>query len=126
MDVKPAGPTARGPQDWFTGDVWIDPIATGHGATPLSLGSVHFTPGARTAWHTHSIAQTLYVTEGEGRVQTRGEKVIGIRPGDIVSISADEWHWHGAAPDQFMTHPSLAESDPEWGEHVTDTQYQSG
>ena len=126
MDVqprKPRKPTNPGPENWFTGEVWIDPIAAGHGPAPLSLGSVHFTPGARTAWHAHSISQTLYVTEGEGLVQARGEAIIRMRCGDVVNIAGDEWHWHGATPDHFMTHFSLTEGDTEWGAHVTDAEY---
>jgi quercetin dioxygenase-like cupin family protein len=126
MDIEPKKPTAKGPADWFTGNVWIDAITQGHGPAPLSLGSVHFTPGARTAWHAHSISQTLYVTEGEGRAQSRGEPIITIRPGDVVQISGDEWHWHGAAPDHFMTHLSLTEGDTQWGDHVTDAEFDSG
>lgn len=123
MEVQPSKATARGPENWFTGEVWIDPIASGHGPAPLSLGAVHFAPGARTSWHAHSIGQNVYVSEGEGRVQSRGERILTIRPGDVVDISADEWHWHGAAPDHFMTHLSLTEGDTEWGEHVTDAEY---
>lgn len=123
MNVQPGSPTVRGPQDWFTGEVWIDSITSGHGTHQLSLGNVHFTPGARTAWHTHSLAQTLYVTEGEGLVQARGEAVRRIRSGDIVNVSGAEWHWHGATPDHFMTHLSLAEGETEWGEHVSDAEY---
>ena len=123
MKLEPANPSAEGPANWFTGQVWIDPIASGHGPAPLSLGNVHFTPGARTAWHSHAIAQTLHVTEGEGLVQSRGEPIIRIRPGDAVHISGDEWHWHGAGPDHFMTHLSLTEGDTTWGEHVTDEEY---
>jgi quercetin dioxygenase-like cupin family protein len=123
MDHHPKPPTAEGPPDWFTGDVWIDALAQGHGPSPLSLGSVHFTPGARSAWHSHSIGQTLYVTEGEGRVQSRGEGVVTVRPGDVVYTPGDEWHWHGAAPDHFMTHLSLTEGDTDWGAHVTDAEY---
>ncbi len=123
MNVQPSKPTARGPETWFTGEVWIDPIASGHGPAPLSLGNVHFTPGARTAWHAHAIAQTLYVSEGEGLVQARGEQVMRIRPGDVVNIEGGEWHRHGAAPDHFMTHLSLTEGDTEWGEHITDAEY---
>ncbi|HLZ38615.1 MAG TPA: cupin domain-containing protein, partial [Mycobacteriales bacterium] len=115
MEVQPSKATVRGPENWFTGEVWIDPIASGHGPAPLSLGAVHFAPGARTSWHSHSIGQTLSVSEGEGRVQSRGERILTIRPGDVVDISADEWHWHGAAPDHFMTHLSLTEGDTEWG-----------
>lgn len=120
MQVQPKQPTAKGPAEWFTGDVWIDAIAQGQGSPPLSIGSVHFTPGARTAWHRHSIGQTLYVTEGEGRVQSRDEPAVTIRPGDVVQAPGGEWHWHGAAPDHFMTHLSLTEGDTEWGDHVDD------
>jgi quercetin dioxygenase-like cupin family protein len=73
-------------------EVWIDPIASGHQPNQLSLGNVHFTSGAPTAWHAHTIAQTLYVTEGEGRAQSRGHAVIKIRPGDAVTIAGHEWH----------------------------------
>jgi quercetin dioxygenase-like cupin family protein len=113
MELRPRTPTVKGPADWFTGDVYFDPIAEG-------LVSVHFTPGARTAWHSHSLGQTLHVTAGEGRVQSRGEPVVTIRAGDTVHTPADEWHWHGAAPDRAMTHLSLAPGTAEWGEHVTD------
>lgn len=126
MDVQTSGLTTRGPENWFTGDVWMDPITSGHGPAPLSLGNVHFAPGARTAWHVHSIAQTLRVTEGEGRVQSRGEPVVPVHPGDVVKVSAGEWHWHGAAPGRLMTHLSLTEGDTEWGEHVTDAEYDGG
>ncbi|HKN38999.1 MAG TPA: cupin domain-containing protein [Acidimicrobiia bacterium] len=123
MEVHPKKPTAKGPTEWFTGDVWIDGIGQGRGPSPVTIGSVHFTPGARSAWHSHSVGQTLYVTEGEGRVQSRGGPVLTIRPGDVVSTPGDEWHWHGAAPDHFMTHLSLTEGDTEWGEHVADAEY---
>jgi quercetin dioxygenase-like cupin family protein len=123
MEVQPRKPTAKGPAEWFTGDVWIDSIAQGHGPSPISIGFVHFTPGARTAWHSHAIGQTLYVTEGEGRVQSRGEPLVWIRPGDIVRTPGEEWHWHGAAPDHFMTHLAITEGDAEWGDHVSDTEY---
>ena len=123
MEVHPKKPTAKGPTEWFTGDVWIDGIDQGWGPSPVTIGSVHFTPGARSAWHSHSVGQTLYVTEGEGRVQSRGGPVLTIRPGDVVSTPGDEWHWHGAAPDHFMTHLSLTEGDTEWGKHVADAEY---
>jgi quercetin dioxygenase-like cupin family protein len=113
----------KGPAEWFTGDVWIDPIAQGHGESPVNVLAVHFTPGARTAWHSHSLGQTLYVTEGEGRVQARGEPVVTIRPGDRVFTQAAEWHWHGASADHFMTHVAVSEGDASWGDHVTDEEY---
>jgi quercetin dioxygenase-like cupin family protein len=103
--------------------VFIDPVAQGQAASPLSIAAVHFTPGARTAWHSHSIGQTLYVTEGEGRVQSRGDPIVTIRSGDVVFTPGHEWHWHGAAPDHFMTHLAVTEGDAEWGEHVTDAEY---
>ncbi|MCW2903151.1 MAG: transcriptional regulator [Streptosporangiaceae bacterium] len=99
MEVRPKKPTAKGPTEWFTGDVWIDGIGQGGGHSPVTIGSVHFTPRARTAWHSHTVGQTLYVTEGEGRVQSRGGPRVTIRPGDVVSSPGDEWHWHGGAPD---------------------------
>lgn len=123
MEVQPLNPTSPGPQDWFTGEVWIDPITSGHGSEPVSLGHVHFSPGARTAWHAHSVGQTLHVTAGVGRVQSRGEAVRTIRPGDIVNFSADEWHWHGATPDHLMTHLSFTRGHTQWGDHVSDHDY---
>jgi quercetin dioxygenase-like cupin family protein len=123
MGVQPKSPTLKGPADWFTGDVYIDAVAQGHGATPTSVGLVHFTPGARTAWHSHAVGQALYVTEGEGRVQARGEPILTIRPGDTLFAPSGEWHWHGAAPEYFMTHLAISEGDAEWGEHVTDAEY---
>jgi quercetin dioxygenase-like cupin family protein len=113
----------KGPAEWFTGEVWVDGITQGRGPSPMSVGAVHFTPCAHTAWHRHSIGQTLYVTEGEGRVQSRGGPVITIRPGDIIRIDGNEWHWHGAARDHFMTHIAITEGDTEWGQHLTDAEY---
>ena len=123
MEVRPKSQSAKGPADWFTGDVWMDPISQPQPPSRLTVTAVHFPPGARTAWHAHSVGQTLYVTEGEGLVQSRGEAVVPIRSGDVVQTPADEWHWHGAAPDHFMTHLSLTEGDAEWGDHVTDAEY---
>ena len=123
MEVQPKKPTMKGPSDWFSGEVWIDAIAQGHGPTPLSIGLVRFTPGARTAWHTHEIGQTLYATEGEGRVQTRGEAVTTTRAGEVVFIPANEWHWHGASPGNFMTHLAVTEGNTEWGKHVPGVEY---
>jgi quercetin dioxygenase-like cupin family protein len=123
MEIKPGKPTMKGPAEWFTGDVWLDGIAQGEEPSRLNVSVVHFSPGARTAWHAHRLGQTLYVTEGEGLVQSRGEPVATIRPGDVVHTPADEWHWHGAAPDRFMTHLSMIEGAADWGEHVTDEEY---
>ena len=120
--------TAAGPTEWFTGTVYIDTVAAPSNGSRLSASSVHFTPGARTAWHTHPNGQTVYVTEGIGRCQRRGGRVEIIRPGDRVFFEPGEDHWHGAAPDRFMTHLAMLEVDEEgnpatWGDHVTDEQY---
>jgi quercetin dioxygenase-like cupin family protein len=123
MDVQPKQATAKGPAEWFTGDVWIDPVAAAPG---LNVAAVHFTPGARSAWHSHSTGQTLYVTEGEGRVQPRGEAAVVIRAGDSLYAPPGEWHWHGAAPGRFMTHLSMTGGDATWGDHVTDEEYRGG
>lgn len=123
MEIKPKQSTVKGPGDWFTGDVWIDSIVQPGDGSTLTVGAVHFSPGARTAWHAHEGGQTLYVTEGEGRVQSRGEAMATIRPGDVVRTPSGEWHWHGAAPEHFMTHLSLTEGPATWGEHVSDAGY---
>jgi quercetin dioxygenase-like cupin family protein len=123
MEVQPKKPSAKGPAEWFTGDVYIDPIAQGPAPSRLAVGAVHFTPGARTAWHSHSNGQTLYVTEGRGLIQSRGDDIVTIHPGDVIHTPAAEWHWHGATPDHFMTHLSMTEGSAEWGEHVTDAEY---
>jgi quercetin dioxygenase-like cupin family protein len=120
--------TATGPSEWFTGAVYIDVVATPSDATPLSASSVHFTPGARTAWHTHPIGKSIYVTEGLGFAQRRGGPIEVIRPGDRVFFEPGEDHWHGAAPNRFMTHLAMLEVDAEgnpatWGDHVTDEEY---
>jgi quercetin dioxygenase-like cupin family protein len=120
--------TAAGPADWFTGTVYIDTVATPSGPSRLAAASVHFTPGARTAWHTHPFGQTIYVTEGVGLCQRRGGPAEVIGPGDSVFFEPDEEHWHGAAPDRFMTHLAMHEVDDQgspvtWGDHVTDDEY---
>ena len=115
--------TMKGPAGWFTGDVYVDAIAQAQSPAAVLIVAVHFTPCAHTAWHRHTIGQTLYVTEGEGRVQSRGGPVITIRPGDVIRIAGGEEHWHGAAPDRFMTHIAITEGDTEWGEHLTDAEY---
>jgi len=132
MDITSQPPTAQGPADWFTGDVYLDAIARGDEPSRVRVNAVRFTPSARTAWHCHALGQTLYVTDGRGRVQSRGGEITEIRAGDIIRTPADEWHWHGAAPDHFMSHLSITEAvapdDPRpestWGAHVTDTEYE--
>jgi quercetin dioxygenase-like cupin family protein len=120
--------TATGPSDWFTGAVYIDSVAAPSAQSRLSASSVHFTPGARTAWHTHPNGQTIYVTEGIGLAQHRGGPIEVIRPGDRVFFEPGEDHWHGAGPDRFMTHLAMVEVDEEgnaatWDEHVTEEEY---
>jgi quercetin dioxygenase-like cupin family protein len=122
--------TASGPSEWFTGAVFVDAVATPIGGSRLSASSVHFTPGARTAWHMHPNGQTIFVTEGIGLAQCRGEPIQLIRPGDRVFFEPGEEHWHGAAPSHFMTHIAMLEVDDEgnaatWGDHVTDEEYRS-
>jgi quercetin dioxygenase-like cupin family protein len=123
VEVTPKQPPTQGPAEWFTGDVELDLVVQG---PDLTIAAVHFAPGARTAWHSHSRGQTLWVTEGEGVVQSRGEPAAAIRPGDVVDTPADEWHWHGAAADRPMTHLSITQGGAEWGEHVTDAEYRRG
>ena len=130
MEIQAKQPTAMGPADWFTGGVWIDAIARGEEPSRVRVSAVRFSPSARTAWHSHTVGQTLYVTEGRGLAQSRGGDIAEIRAGDIIYTPADEWHWHGAAPEHFMTHLSVTEAVPgdqrpeaEWGEHVTDDEY---
>ena len=130
MEIQAKRPTAKGPAEWFTGDVWIDAVVRGEEPSRVRVSAVRFTPSARTAWHSHAVGQTLYVTEGRGLVQSRGGDVAEIRSGDIVYTPADEWHWHGAAADHFMSHLSITEAvpgderpDASWGEHVTDAEY---
>ena len=120
--------TAAGPGDWFTGAVYIDAVAAPSGASRVSASNVHFTPGARTHWHTHPHGQTIFVLEGVGRCQRRGGPVEEIRPGDRVFFEPGEDHWHGAAPGRFMLHVAIAQADDDgtvvaWGEPVSDEEY---
>jgi quercetin dioxygenase-like cupin family protein len=120
--------TTVGPSEWFTGAVYIDSVATPSGPSRLSASSVHFTPGARTAWHTHPNGQTIYVTEGVGLAQRRGSQIEVIRPGDRVFFEPGEDHWHGATPSRFMTHLAMLEVDDEgnsatWAAHVSNEEY---
>jgi quercetin dioxygenase-like cupin family protein len=116
-------PTTKGPAELFTGDVWFDVIARGEGDSRLRVNAVRFARCARTAWHSHGLGQTLHVTEGVGVVATR-ERVIIMRPGDTVHTPPGEEHWHGALPDQFMTHLAMWEGDDvSWGAHVSDEEY---
>ena len=120
--------TAAGPEGWFTGSVYVDTVAAPSAGSRLSASSVHFTPGARTAWHTHANGQTIWVTEGIGLAQRRGGPVEVIRAGDRVFFEPGEEHWHGAARNRFMTHLAMLEVDDDgnpaaWGDHVSDEEY---
>jgi len=123
MELQERRPSIKGPDNWFTGEVYLDVIATAQGPAAVSLGSVHFTPCAHTAWHRHEHGQTLCVTEGEGFVQARGGPLIRLRPGDIVVTPPDEWHWHGATTERFMVHLAFTGGEVEWGDHLTDDEY---
>jgi quercetin dioxygenase-like cupin family protein len=132
MDIKRSGsqPSAKGPADYFTGNVRIDALFKGTGDARVGGATVTFEPGARTAWHTHPLGQTLLVVSGLGRVQRDGGPIEAIRPGDIVWFPAGEKHWHGAAPGCAMSHVAIAEAlggkSVEWMEKVTDDQYGAG
>jgi quercetin dioxygenase-like cupin family protein len=132
MELKRGGsqPSGKGPVEWFTGTVRIDPLHTTTEPARVSMSLVTFEPGARTAWHTHPLGQTLIVTAGCGWVQRDGGPVEEIRPGDVVWFSPGERHWHGAASTTAMSHIAVQErlngSAVDWKEHVTDEQYLAG
>lgn len=130
MELLPKPPTAKGTGRRFTGDVWYDVVVEGDAPSRLRANMVRFAPGARSAWHAHAVGQTLHVVEGRGRLQSRGAPIIEVRAGDTVRTPPGEWHWHGAAPDHFMSHlamwerPDMAQDpEAEWGALVTDEEY---
>ena len=129
MEIKRCGsqPSGKGPPDYFTGTVRIDPLFGATAPARTSGGLVTFEPGGRTAWHTHPLGQTLIVTAGCGRVQRWGGPIEEIRPGDVVSFAPGEKHWHGAAPTTAMTHIAIHEAldgkAVDWLEKVGDDQY---
>ncbi len=129
MEIQRIGsqPSAKGPADWFTGTVRIDPLFQPNDARRAGAATVTFEPGARTAWHTHPLGQTLIVVAGCGRVQQNGGPVEEIRPGDIVWFPPGEKHWHGAAPTTAMTHIAIQENlngkVVDWMEKVSEDQY---
>ena len=128
MERRPREPSQKPGADRFVGDVWIDTLVMGEPPSRIRVTQVHFAPAARTAWHSHAVGQTLHVTEGVGRAQSRGGDRVEMRAGDTVHTPPGEWHWHGAAPEQFMTHLAMWEApddgdEAEWGEHVSDTDY---
>jgi quercetin dioxygenase-like cupin family protein len=131
MEIKRAGsqPSAPGPANWFTGTVRIDPLFSVKPPARTAANAVTFEPGARTAWHTHPLGQTLIVTAGCGRAQHEGGPIEEIRPGDVICFAPGEKHWHGAAPTTAMTHLAIQESldgkAVDWLEKVSDEQYQA-
>ncbi|MFZ0602989.1 MAG: cupin domain-containing protein [Roseiarcus sp.] len=129
MDIKRSGsqPSGKGPADWFTGAVRIDPLFAATAPARAAGNAVTFEPGARTAWHTHPLGQILIVVMGSGRAQREGGGIEEIRPGDVVSFAPGEKHWHGAAPTTAMTHIAIQEAldgkAVDWMEKVSDEQY---
>lgn len=129
MDIKRVGsqPSGKGPDAWFTGIVRVDPLFQVNSPARAAGASVTFEPGARTAWHTHPLGQTLIVTAGLGRVQREGGPIEEIRPGDVVWFPPGEKHWHGASPTVAMTHIAIQEQLDgkmvDWLEKVTDAEY---
>ena len=118
----------EGPAETFTGDASYDVIARGDEPSRIRVSVVRFAPGARNAWHAHSVGQTVHVSEGVGLIQARGERAIEIHPGDTIHTPPGEWHWHGATPDHFMTHLAMWDApadgpETEWGALVTDDEY---
>jgi quercetin dioxygenase-like cupin family protein len=130
---QPKRPTVKGPDDWFTGDVYFNAYYAGEEPSRARLNLVRFTPGAHTAWHRHAVGQMLHVTEGRRYLQSRGEELIELHPGDTVYTPAGEWHWHGATADSFMCHLALWEApgagadEPEtvWGDKLRADEYPS-
>jgi quercetin dioxygenase-like cupin family protein len=128
LEIKPKQPTVKAPADTFTGDAFIDVIARGEEPSRIRVNLVRFAPGARNAWHTHAMGQTLHITEGVGLLQSRGGEVVEVHPGQTIYTPPGEWHWHGAAPDHFMAHLAMWESpgegpETQWGDLVTDEEY---
>ncbi|MGE6743813.1 (R)-mandelonitrile lyase [Allorhizobium pseudoryzae] len=130
MDITSLGsqPSGKGPSDWFTGSVRIDPLFAANEARRSAAATVTFEPGARTAWHTHPLGQTLVVVSGLGRVQREGGPIQEIRPGDVVWFEPGEKHWHGAGPTTAMSHIAIQEhldgKVVDWMEHVTQEQFE--
>lgn len=129
MELKRAGmrPSQKGPADWFTGEVSIEPLSNPPEPSRIGCASVRFQPGARTAWHSHPLGQTLIVTAGTGWTQCEGEERVEIRAGDVIWCPPGHKHWHGATDTTSMTHIAIQESlngsPVAWMEHVTDEQY---
>ena len=129
MEIKRVGsqPSTKGPADYFTGVVRIDPLFAVHEPGRVSVASVTFEPGARTAWHTHPLGQTLLIVSGLGRVQREGGSIEEVRPGDVIYFPPGLKHWHGASPTTAMSHLAIQETlngkSVDWLEKVSDDQY---
>ena len=128
MEIVKKQPSSKGAPDRFIGDVLIDRHAGTHPDEHIRVNVVRFAPGARNSWHAHALGQTLHVTEGIGLVQASGGEIQEIRAGDTIYAAPGEWHWHGAAPDHFMTHLAMWEvpaegPESEWGSQVSDEEY---
>lgn len=122
--------TSKGPDDRFTGDVHPTIVLVGDEPSRVRMGSVHFAPGARTAWHSHAVGQYLHIVEGTALVQERGGDTVALRPGETIYTAPGVEHWHGASPDSFMVHLAIWEApgdgrvETTWREHVTAEEYQ--
>ncbi|MFG2124404.1 cupin domain-containing protein [Streptomyces sp. NPDC048710] len=124
MQLLKRPPTMKLPAEWCTGDAYADVIYRGEEPCRARANTVRFTPGARTAWHSHGLGQTLCIVEGIALVQSRGGEILEAHPGDVIWTPPGEEHWHGAAPDSFMVHLALWETDDiDWREHVSDAEY---
>ncbi|MEU2421103.1 cupin domain-containing protein [Streptomyces sp. NPDC007851] len=124
MELRTRPATVKLPEEMFTGDAWADVIHRGEEPSRTRANAVHFAPGARTAWHSHGVGQTLYIVEGIALIQSRGGRILEAHPGQVIWTPPGEEHWHGAAPDRFMTHIALWEGDDvDWLDHVTDAEY---
>lgn len=130
MELAHQPPSVRGSADRFTGEATITPVTGGQGPSAVQISAVHFAPGARSAWHCHTLGQTLYIAEGTGFVQSRGQEVVALEAGDIVRTPAGEWHWHGASREHSMTNLSITQDSPgapdQWGALVSDAEYAGG
>jgi len=129
MKIIDGRATEKAPAERFTGDAWLDVIVRGEAPSRIRVSVVRFAPGARNGWHSHAVGQTLHVTEGVGRTQARGGEILEVRAGDTIYTPPGEWHWHGAAPDRFMTHLAIFEApadgdETEWAALVTDAEYE--
>jgi quercetin dioxygenase-like cupin family protein len=129
VEIVKKQPSAKGTPDRFIGEVWVDRLAGDEPNSHIRVNIVRFAPGARNAWHAHALGQTLHVTDGIGRVQARGSEIQEVREGDTIWTAPGEWHWHGAAPDHYMTHlamweaPGDGSAESEWAEQVADEDY---